>query len=153
MQWRSCKPLSHIQGPAQCFSTACLADIQMTCPLRSIELRMWFLNCQQDICKSIQRRNRSSSIFLYIPWWNKACWIEAPLSLTCIFRVQVPRLTLFIILCRYDSDDTPMREYANVHDFLQKKRAAALSAGSDGPRTMVCTTPELLAAEHQMAIF
>ena len=39
--------------------------------------------------------------------------------------------------CRYDSDDTPMREYANVHDVLQKKRAAALSAGSEGPRIMV----------------
>ncbi len=40
-------------------------------------------------------------------------------------------------VCRYDSEDTPMREYANVHDFLQKRRSAALTAGSEGPRTMV----------------
>lgn len=30
-----------------------------------------------------------------------------------------------------------MREYANVHDLLQKRRASALASGSEGPRTMV----------------
>lgn len=30
-----------------------------------------------------------------------------------------------------------MREYANVHDILQKRRAAALTSGLEGPRTMV----------------
>ena len=30
-----------------------------------------------------------------------------------------------------------MREYANVHDLLQKRRAAALASGLEGPRTMV----------------
>ncbi|KAK9841907.1 hypothetical protein WJX84_004995 [Apatococcus fuscideae] len=37
----------------------------------------------------------------------------------------------------YESDDTPMREYANVHNLLQTRREAALASKFEGPRTMV----------------
>ena len=36
-----------------------------------------------------------------------------------------------------------MREYANVHDLLQKRRAAALASNSEGPRTMVQDLPPI----------
>ena len=51
--------------------------------------------------------------------------------------------SIFWSWCSYESGDTPMREYANVHDLLQKRRAAALASSAEGPRTMVQSLPRV----------
>lgn len=43
-------------------------------------------------------------------------------------------------MCRYESDDTPMLSYLNVHETLEQRRRAAKEAGTSGrsgPRTIV----------------
>lgn len=44
------------------------------------------------------------------------------------------------LFCRYESDETPMVSYLNVHDGLEQRRRAAKEASTShmsGPRTIV----------------
>lgn len=38
---------------------------------------------------------------------------------------------------RYESDETPMRQFLNTHTVLDERRAAARASGGQGPRCMV----------------
>lgn len=49
-------------------------------------------------------------------------------------------------VCRYESDDTPMVCYLNVHETLEQRRRAAKEAGTSGrsgPRTIVSPSHSL----------
>ena len=39
--------------------------------------------------------------------------------------------------CRYTSDETPMGQYASIHDVLDARRQEALKGKAEGPRTFV----------------
>ncbi|GAB4822312.1 hypothetical protein N2152v2_009358 [Parachlorella kessleri] len=45
----------------------------------------------------------------------------------------------------YESDETPMQSYLNVHDTLEARRQAAQAAGQEGPRTFAPRATDLAA--------
>lgn len=60
------------------------------------------------------------------------------MSLYLNVQNNMSKLFLIQLLCRYDSDDTPMSFYLNVHDTLENRRKEANDEGKGhGPRTIV----------------
>ena len=62
--------------------------------------------------------------------------------LPCLLKLQVE--------CRYESDETPMTEYLNVHHTLNNCRAARRDgASSTEPRTLVTCKERILTGSFQ----